>query len=61
MISTISTEHAARGDREGIWRMFSSHSLIQDALVNNDDALVNVCILLLQLMKIIYESLHIKV
>ena len=42
MISTISTEHAARGDREGIWRMFSSHSLIQDALVNNDDALVNV-------------------
>ena len=38
----------ACGDSEDIWkrfsRMFSSHSLIQNALVNNDDALVNVII-----------------
>ena len=39
VISTISTEHVARGDCEGIWRMFSSNSLVQNALVNNDDAL----------------------
>ena len=46
MISTVSAERVARGDREDIIRrfsrMFSSHSLIQNALVNNDDALVNV-------------------
>ena len=46
MISTISAEHVVSGDREDIYRrfsrMFSSHSFIQNALVNNDDALVNV-------------------
>ena len=46
MISPISAEYVARGDREEIGRRFSriffSHSLIQNALVISDDALVNV-------------------
>ena len=46
MISPISAEYVARGDREEIRRRFSriffSHSLIQNAGVNSDDALVNV-------------------
>ena len=46
MISPISAEYVARGDREEIGRRFSriffSHSLIQNALVSSDDALVNV-------------------
>ena len=42
MILTILTDHVVRGGHERIWRIFSSYALIQNALVNNDNALVNV-------------------